>query len=159
MEKAQIENFKQLFIDILSEEDITEGKLFPQNDQGDEMDQLLQEKENQLGFRLQARNAIYLKKVRKALQRIEDGCFGECEDCGAQISTQRLIARPTAELCIACKEDSERGENQTIHKNRHSIMNDGRVLPISQFRGGLNKDETSHENFHVAHMDYQDVVV
>lgn len=65
MEKAQIENFKKLFIEILSEEDIAEGKLLPQSEQGDEMDQLLQEKENQLGFRLQARNAIYLKKVRK----------------------------------------------------------------------------------------------
>ncbi len=159
MQNAQIENFKKLFIDILSEEEISEGMQLAQTNQGDEMDQLLQEKENQLGFRLQARNSIYLKKVRNALQRIEEGCFGDCEDCGEKISTQRLIARPTAELCIACKEDSERGENQTIHKNRSSVINDGRVLPISQFRGGLNKDETSHENFHVAHMDYQDVVV
>jgi len=156
MEKAQIENFKHLFMDILSEEDISEGKLLPENELGDEIDLALQEKETQLGFRLQARNNIYMKKVRKALQKIEDGTFGECEDCGDEISGQRLIARPTADLCIACKEAEERGENQTIHRNRHSVVNDGRVLPISKI--GSGRDETSHDNFHVAHMDYQDVV-
>lgn len=158
MEKATIENFKKLFNEILTEEDVAEGKLLLEaNDEvGDEVDHAIQEKETQLGFRLQARNTMYLKKVRKALQKIEDGTFGECEDCGCEISKQRLIARPTADLCIACKEAEERGENQLIHKNRHSVLNNGRHLPISTI--GLGRDETSHDTFHVAHMDYQDVV-
>lgn len=157
MEKATIEHFKNLFLEILSEEEVFEGKLSPIGLEGDEVDIVSVEKENQMDFRLKARNAIYLKKVRKSLQKIEDGSFGECEDCGAEISYNRLTARPTADLCIKCKEAEERCENQLIHKNRTSVKN-GRVLPIEQLERGYKKDETGTLNFQVGHMDYQDIV-
>lgn len=158
MEKATIEHFKNLFLEILSEEDVFEGKLSPTTLEGDEVDIVSTEKANQMDFRLKARNAIYLKKVRKSLQKIEEGCFGECEDCGAEISHNRLLARPTADLCISCKEAEEKQENQLIHKNRDSIKHGGRVLPIEQLAKGFNKDETATSDFHVSHMDYQDIV-
>jgi DnaK suppressor protein len=157
MEKATIEHFKNLFLEILSEEEIFEGKLAPVSLEGDEVDIVSVEKENQMDFRLKARNAIYLKKVRKSLQKIEDGTFGECEDCGAEITYNRLVARPTADLCIHCKEAQEKEENQMVHRNRSSLKN-GRVLPIEHLEKGYNKDETTTTNFHVSHMDYQDIV-
>jgi DnaK suppressor protein len=158
MEKATIEHFKQLFLDILSEEEIFEGKLSPTTMEGDEVDIVSTEKENQMDFRLKARNAVYLKKVRKSLQKIDDGTFGECEDCGAEISYNRLMARPTADLCIHCKEAEEKQENQLIHKNRDSVKH-GRVLPIEHLEKGYTiKDDTATSNFHVSHMDYQDIV-
>ncbi|HTN13913.1 MAG TPA: TraR/DksA family transcriptional regulator [Sphingomonadaceae bacterium] len=40
--------------------------------------------------------------TRAALQRIEDGTYGECANCGAEISEMRLKALPTATLCINC---------------------------------------------------------
>jgi DnaK suppressor protein len=40
--------------------------------------------------------------VRRALQRIEDGTYGECVRCGAEIAPARLAARPEAALCITC---------------------------------------------------------
>lgn len=157
MEKATIEHFKKLFLEILSEEEIFEGKLSPVSLEGDEVDIVSVEKENQMDFRLKARNAIYLKKVRKSLQKIEDGTFGECEDCGAEISYNRLLARPTADLCIRCKEAQEKEENQMVHKNRNSIKN-GRVLPIERLDRSYKADETGTSDFHVSHMDYQDIV-
>jgi DnaK suppressor protein len=157
MEKATVEQFKQLFLEILTEEEVFEGKLSPVSLEGDEVDIVSTEKENQMDFRLKARNAIYLKKVRKSLQKIEDGTFGECEDCGVEISYNRLKARPTADLCIQCKEDQEKEENQLVHKNRDSVKS-GRVLPIEHLEKGYNKDETSTSNFHLSHMDYQDIV-
>lgn len=157
MEKASVEHFKNLFLEILSEEEIFEGKLSPVSMEGDEVDIVSVEKENQMDFRLKARNAIYLKKVRKSLQKIEDGTFGECEDCGAEISHNRLMARPTADLCIYCKEAEEKEENQMVHRNRNSAKI-GRVLPIEHLDKGFRADETGTSNFHVTHMDYQDIV-
>ena len=40
--------------------------------------------------------------VRRALQRIEDGTYGECANCGNAIADGRLEARPEAALCIEC---------------------------------------------------------
>ena len=40
--------------------------------------------------------------VRRALERIEDGSYGECLRCGNEISAGRLAARPEAALCIEC---------------------------------------------------------
>lgn len=157
MEKATIAHFKNLFLEILSEEDISEGILHPVSLEGDEVDIVSTEKENQMDFRLRARNAVYLKKVRKSLQKIEDGTFGECEDCGAEISYNRLLARPTADLCIHCKETEEKQENQLVHRNRASLKS-GRVLPISHLEASYRSDETGTSDFQVSHMDYRDIV-
>ncbi len=157
MEKAQIDHFKKMFLEILSEEEVFEGNLFPANLEGDEVDIVSKEKQNQIDFRLKARNTIYLKKVRKSLQKIEEGTFGECEECGQVISHNRLLARPTADLCIKCKEAEEKQENQLIHRNRHSAKN-GRVLPIEHLEKGFRADETDTKNFQLSHMDYQDIV-
>jgi DnaK suppressor protein len=43
-----------------------------------------------------------IASVRRALARIEDGGYGECTKCGAEISEGRLEARPEAALCITC---------------------------------------------------------
>lgn len=158
MEKTSIEHFKKLFLEILSEEEVFEGKLSPVSLEGDEVDIVSVEKENQMDFRLRARNAVYLKKVRKSLQKIEDGTFGDCEECGVEISYNRLLARPTADLCIHCKEQQEKTENQLVHRNRDSVKNAGRVLPIEHLSKGFHKDETSTSDFQVSHMDYQDIV-
>lgn len=157
MEKATIEKFKNLFLEILSEEEVFEGKLSPESLEGDEVDIVSTEKANQMDFRLKARNAIYLKKVRKSLQKIEEGTFGECEECGAEISYNRLLARPTADLCIHCKEAEEKEENQLVHRNRNSTKHN-RVLPIEHLEKGYKRDETGTSNFQVSHMDYQDIV-
>jgi DnaK suppressor protein len=158
MEKQTVEQFKHLFLEILSEEEVFEEKLSPTSLEGDEVDIVSTEKDNQLDFRLKARNAIYMNKVRKSLQKIEEGTFGECEDCGAEISYNRLLARPTADLCIHCKEAEEKEENQLVNKNRASSKIGGRSLPIEQLEKGYRSDETSTSNFHVSHMSYQDIV-
>ncbi len=39
-----------------------------------------------------------------ALQKIEDGTYGKCENCGQDIPAERLEAVPAATLCVACKQ-------------------------------------------------------
>ncbi|VVT06628.1 TraR/DksA family transcriptional regulator [Erythrobacter sp. EC-HK427] len=43
-----------------------------------------------------------IASIERALLRIERGEYGECVQCGAQISEGRLAARPEAALCITC---------------------------------------------------------
>lgn len=97
---------------------------------GDEIDGVTLEKARQLELRLLSRNHVYLKKVRHALDRIQAGTFGDCEECGAEIGELRLRARPTATLCIHCKEEEERFDLGLVHKNRHSVKFGNNVLPL-----------------------------
>ena len=48
--------------------------------------------------------AAHRRDVVAALQRIDAGTFGTCERCGNTIPDERLEARPTAALCVACKQ-------------------------------------------------------
>ena len=61
-------------------------------------------------FRLRGREKVFLDKIQKALEKIDGGNFGVCDDCGERISVKRLEARPETTLCIRCKEDQERVE-------------------------------------------------
>lgn len=76
----------------------------------DETDQALSDLAQGMQMRLGNREALYLKKIESAFLRIEDGTYGDCAECGAQIGERRLEARPTADLCIDCKEESEHNE-------------------------------------------------
>lgn len=49
-----------------------------------------------------------IASVKRALARIEDGTYGECVRCGADIAPGRLEARPEAALCIDCAQAAER---------------------------------------------------
>jgi DnaK suppressor protein len=50
-----------------------------------------------------------LEKIEAALERIEDGVYGECEECGVKIPKTRLNAIPYATLCVKCASQMERG--------------------------------------------------
>jgi DnaK suppressor protein len=43
-----------------------------------------------------------LKRVRKAMKRVDDGTYGKCGKCGEMIDTDRLGIDPTADLCMSC---------------------------------------------------------
>lgn len=40
----------------------------------------------------------------RALQRMSDGSYGSCEDCGREIPAARLEIRPSARYCVACQQ-------------------------------------------------------
>jgi RNA polymerase-binding protein DksA len=50
-----------------------------------------------------------LSEINAALNRIEDGSYGTCVNCGREIPRERLEANPWASLCIDCKRRSEEG--------------------------------------------------
>ena len=61
-------------------------------------------------LRIRDREHKLIKKVKKALERIENGTFGICETCGEDISIKRLKARPVTTQCIDCKTKEEAQE-------------------------------------------------
>ena len=48
-----------------------------------------------------------LKSVVEALQRIEDGSFGECKACGKAMSNQELLIFPERNICSICSSDTK----------------------------------------------------
>lgn len=61
-------------------------------------------------LRLRDRELRLIRKIRAALQRIDDGTYGICEECGEDIAESRLEARPVTRLCIHCKASQENSE-------------------------------------------------
>jgi DnaK suppressor protein len=55
-----------------------------------------------------------LRKVRKAMLRLQEGDYGSCESCGAEIGYNRLMVRPMAALCIDCQTQVEHSEGRRV---------------------------------------------
>ena len=53
-----------------------------------------------------------IRKIEKTLSTIDSDDFGYCKNCGSEIGIRRLEARPTADLCVDCKELAEIKEKQ-----------------------------------------------
>jgi len=73
----------------------------------DPIDRASQEEEFSLELRTRDRERKLTKKINEALERLDQNDYGWCEACGAEIGIRRLEARPTATLCIDCKEVAE----------------------------------------------------
>ncbi|MHC4663875.1 MAG: TraR/DksA family transcriptional regulator [Planctomycetota bacterium] len=64
--------------------------------------------DDDLAAALSEREAMELASIRNALQRIEQGKYGKCEECAKDISPERLEARPLATLCLKCQRELEK---------------------------------------------------
>lgn len=141
MDHMQVENFKHMFLNILGSEFVQENELTTVTG-GDEIDAFTVEKQQQMDLRLKSRNSVYLKKVKYALDKIQAGTFGQCEECEGEIGLSRLTARPTATLCIHCKEEEEREGKQLNHGNRHSVKFAGtNIIPLTGKRSWGSKED------------------
>ena len=59
------------------------------------------------------RKTKHIKKIKEALDRIENDTYTICKTCGEDISLYRLIARPTSTKCINCKIEVEAVEKRS----------------------------------------------
>lgn len=73
-------------------------------------DQATAETDRSFMLRLRGREQRLLKKIDEAIERIENGSFGICDDCGEEIDIKRLEARPVTTMCIECKTLQEEEE-------------------------------------------------
>ena len=65
--------------------------------------------DRELDYTLEENAEGVLAAIDAALQRMEDGTYGKCQNCDKDISAERLEAIPWATRCIDCKRKEERG--------------------------------------------------
>jgi DnaK suppressor protein len=73
-------------------------------------DQATVEIDSNFLLRLKGREKRLLTKIDQALERIDKGTYGVCEECGQAIGLKRLEARPVTSMCIECKTEEEERE-------------------------------------------------
>ena len=81
-------------------------------DVGDEAERATRETENSLELRTRDRYRKLINKIDKALNRLEEGDYGYCEETGEEIGLARLEARPIATLCLDAQERWELRQKQ-----------------------------------------------
>ncbi|MFI3272188.1 MAG: RNA polymerase-binding protein DksA [Pseudomonadota bacterium] len=116
MEQKDIEYFHELLTGMLEEAqqkgDSTLEELTDNNEIfADPADRATAETDRAFTLRIRDRERRLIKKIRGALQRMEEGTYGVCDDCGEEISVARLKARPVTKLCINCKSKQEEDEH------------------------------------------------
>ncbi len=89
---------------------VKEGRESSTDDLQDAADHAVQSYQKELLFLQGTKGHSQLAQVRSALDRLEDGTFGECLHCGNQIGEKRLEAVPWTPYCIECQEKIENGE-------------------------------------------------
>jgi DnaK suppressor protein len=119
MGPQQLAYFKQKLLDwrssLLDEVDATLAELRhdSHHEVGDEADRATREAAQTLELRTRDRYRKLLSKIDAALDRIEDGTYGWCEDTGEPIGLARLEARPVTTLCVEAQERRELQERLT----------------------------------------------
>lgn len=109
---ALVEAIRREEQEIIYADKIIKGDLQTnQEDLMDEADLASSDIDQGMKMRMANRENFKVKRLHRALDKIMDGSYGECEGCGADIGFARLSARIIADLCIACKEEEERKEN------------------------------------------------
>ena len=78
----------------------------------DPNDRATQEAQFALELRTRDRERKLIGKIDEAMNKLDSGDYGYCEECGIEIGVRRLEARPTATLCIDCKSLAEIKERQ-----------------------------------------------
>lgn len=117
MEAEKLEYFRSALRDemkaLLSEagktvtEMTSDSSNFP-----DPTDRATQESDRSFELRIRDRERKLINKIKDALDRIDSGEFGICEECGDEIGEARLKVRPVTTLCINCKMDAEKKEKR-----------------------------------------------
>lgn len=84
-----------------------------------------------------------LDQIGGALKRIEDGSFGECEECGMKIPKARLEAIPYAALCVQCASQREKGQRGCKPKEE-ALASGARASVSFQADGEAAAESTCH---------------
>ena len=115
MNEMQLEYFKRKLLDWRAElmkgsastlQDLKDNNM----NEADENDRASNETDQSLELRTRDRMRKLIKKINQALDRIENGTYGYCEETGEPIGLARLEARPVATLSIEAQERHERKE-------------------------------------------------
>jgi DnaK suppressor protein len=116
MNDVQLEFFRRRLLqmreEVLAREVDVKERLHQREVFADPADRASAEEEHWLDLRLRERESLLLRKIEEALRRIKDKEYGYCEVTGEPIGIPRLLARPTATVCVDVKGHNEQIESQ-----------------------------------------------
>lgn len=118
MRKTTLKNAKQLLLDmkrqVLREitQDLKQGREGAKDEGMDTYDLASEERDREISFILSDREREKLQAIEEALERIEEGTYGICESCEAEIAPGRLEAMPFSRLCVNCQAEREKEAKQ-----------------------------------------------
>ena len=108
--RQKLTNWKN---ELLKESSQTLNNLQNENEaKPDITDRASEEIDRSFELRTRDRERKLINKIDEALQRIEDGSYGYCDETGVPISIKRLEARPVATLSLEAQEMHERAEKR-----------------------------------------------
>jgi DnaK suppressor protein len=90
-----------------SETRVPEPLLAPSNI-GDLVDQAGDERDRELSLLLTGRDKEKLTAINEALEKLDEGTYGVCEECGEKIGEGRIKVMPLAKLCVSCQSKLEK---------------------------------------------------
>src|SRR5512140_3078358 len=117
MDQEKLEYFRQVLHEemrvLLGEAGKTVSEMTAENvNFPDPTDRATQESDRNFELRIRDRERRLINKIKDALDRIDKGEFGVCEECGEEISEARRKVRPVTTLCINCKMEEEEKERR-----------------------------------------------
>ncbi|HZR36335.1 MAG TPA: RNA polymerase-binding protein DksA [Nevskia sp.] len=114
MNDVQLDFFRGLLMkmrqEVLARELDVKERLHQREIFADPADRATAEEEHWLDLRLRERESMLLRKIDEALRRIRDKEYGYCVKTGEPIGIPRLLARPTATVCVDVKGQDEKVE-------------------------------------------------
>ena len=98
---------RQRLLSEISEKPIPET-LIATTDIGDLIDQAGDERDREMSLLLTSRDKEKLQAINEALEKIREGGYGICEECGDKIGPGRLKVMPLAKYCVSCQSKQEK---------------------------------------------------
>jgi DnaK suppressor protein len=75
---------------------------------GDEFDEIQETVRREIGFATRELLVARVQRLQAALERLRDGGYGTCVECGEPIAVARLRALPEVQTCVRCQDRLER---------------------------------------------------
>jgi len=139
--KGEKEQIRKILLDMrekllagISESPVPEA-LITQTDIGDIIDQAGDERDRELSLLLSGRDKEKLHAINEALEKLKEGTYGICEECGDKIGPGRIKVMPLAQLCVACQAKLEK-EMSFQKKDEEDLTYRGLSYP-----GGAEEEE------------------
>jgi DnaK suppressor protein len=111
--KLFLKQSKEKLLDMKSQvtrgirDELKEGREGDKDDGRDTYDVASEERDREISYILNDRDREKLAAIDQALDRIEQGTYGICESCDAEIAAERLKAMPFTRLCVQCQSERE----------------------------------------------------
>lgn len=105
--RAKLEEMREQTLRSVKQE-LAEGREQTKDDGMDTYDLASDARDREIDNILSDRDRAKLIAIDEALERVEAGSYGKCEECGALIAEGRLLALPFTRLCVTCQSEQER---------------------------------------------------